>query len=37
MGKVKEIKTEFIKNQAYDPDELDRQILDLRSQFKGLT
>ena len=36
MGKVKEIKTEFINEQKYDPDQLNNQILDLRSQYKGL-
>lgn len=36
MDKVKEIKTQFINEQKYDPDSLNNQILDLRSQYKGL-
>lgn len=36
-AEIKKIKTEFINHTSYDPDDLNRQMLDLRSQAKSLT
>jgi hypothetical protein len=35
-AKVKEIKTSFINEHQYDPDELDKQMMDYKTQFRAL-
>jgi hypothetical protein len=34
--KVKQIKTEFIQLNKFDPDELDKQMMGVKTQFRAL-
>lgn len=36
-GLMNQIKAEFIQETTYDPDDLDRQLMDIKGQFNGIT